>query len=179
MREVALDQHGFVTTAQARDLGISAALLAMMVRRGRVERVSHGVYRVGQVPTTPSDPWMQAVLWTGFPEACLSHDSALDAWEISDINPNEIHVTVAAKRRVERTIPKGYVIHRQDLTPRQMTWWEAIPTVTAATAIRQCLETGVPTYLIRQALERSTKSGLVLAAEHAELTELMEARYAR
>jgi predicted transcriptional regulator of viral defense system len=121
---------------------------------------------------------MLAVLWTGFPEACLSHDSALDVWEISDILPDEIHVTVAAHRRIERKIPRGYVIHYQDLRPDQVTWRESIPTVTAATAIKQCLETGVPTYLIRQAIERSARTGLVPAAQHEELHELMEARYA-
>ena len=178
LREVALDQHGFVTSAQAADLGVSSSLLAMMVRRGRLDHVSRGVYRVGQVQAAASDVLMQAVLWTGFPEACLSHDSALDAWEISDINPNEIHVTVGARRRVERSIPDGYVIHREDLDSSQRTWWEAIPIVTPATAIRQCLESGVQTYLIRQALDRSAKNGLVSAAEQRQLTALMEVRYA-
>jgi predicted transcriptional regulator of viral defense system len=176
---VALEQHGFVTSAQTRDAGVSTPLLASMVRRGRLEHVSRGVYRIGQVPVTQYAPLMQAVLWTGFPEACLSHDSALDVWDISDILPNQIHVTVGAKRRIEREIPDRYVIHHDDLDARDVTWFESIPTVTAATAIRQCLETGVPTYLIRQALERSARTGIVPAAERDELTTLMEARYAR
>jgi len=178
LREVALEQHGYVTTQQAGDLGASSALLAAMVRRGRLEHPVRGVYRVGQLPVTPYDPHMLAVLWTGFPEASLSHDSALDAWEISDINPNEIHVTVGSRRRIERKIPHGYVIHRQDLRDDQVTWWESIPTVTAATAIRQCLDTGVPTYLIRQAIERSARTGIVPAKQREELTQLMVARYA-
>ena len=75
-------------------------------------------------------------------------------------------------------IPRGYVIHYQNLRPDQVTWWESIPAVTAATAIKQCLETGVPTYLIRQAIERSARTGLVPAEQHEELNELMEDRYA-
>jgi len=176
LREVALEQQGFVTSEQAHDTGVSSASLSMMARRGRIERVSHGLYKVGQVPVTQYAPLMQAVLWTGFPEACLSHDSALDAWEISDINPSRIHVTVGAHRRIARTIPNGYVIHRENLSPREVTWWESIPTVTASTAIRQCLETGVATYLIRQALERSARTGVVPAGELKKLTQLMEAR---
>jgi len=179
LREIALDQHGFVTAPQAYDTGVSPQLLSIMVRRGRLERVSRGVYRIGQVPVTQYAPLMQAVLWPGFPEACLSHDSALDVWDISDILPNQIHVTVGAKRRIERQIPDRYVIHHEDLPPGDVTWFESIPTVNAATAIRQCLETGVPTYLIRQALERSARTGIVTAAERHELTKLMEARYAR
>jgi len=177
LREAALEQQGFVTSAQAHDAGASSASLSMMVRRGRIERVSHGVYRVGQVPVTQYAPLMQAVLWTGFPEACLSHDSALDIWEISDINPSQIHVTVGAHRRISRSIPHGYVIHREDLAPGDVTWRESIPTVTASTAIRQCLDTGVPTYLIRQALERSARTGVVPASDREKLTRLMESKY--
>jgi predicted transcriptional regulator of viral defense system len=105
--------------------------------------------------------------------------TALDAWEISDINPGKIHVTVATRRRITRPIPHSYVIHHEDLPPDQVTWWEGIPVVTPATAIRQCLASGVPTYLVRQALERSARTGLIPAPEREELTRLMEARYAR
>ena len=36
LREVALDQYGFVTTAQAEEAGVSAPSLAMLVKRGRL-----------------------------------------------------------------------------------------------------------------------------------------------
>ena len=65
-----------------------------MAARDRIERVAHGVYRVPQVPETPYDLWALAVLWTGAEEACLSHETALAAWDISDINPERIHLTV-------------------------------------------------------------------------------------
>jgi predicted transcriptional regulator of viral defense system len=178
LREIALEQHGYATSAQALQAGVSYASLSMMVRRGRVAKVAHGLYRVPQVPATQYDSLMQAVLWTGFPETCLSHDSALDAWEISDINPDKIHITVAARRRITRNIPHSYVIHYEDLDPDQITWWEGIPTATATAAIRQCLTSGVPTYLVRQALERSARTGAVPAAQRDELTHLMEGRYA-
>ena len=142
----------------------------------RANSPARGVYRVGQMPVTEHDGHMLAVLWTGFPEACLSHDTALDVWDISDILPDEIHITVAAHRRIERAIPSGYVIHHEDLLPGQVTWWESIPTVTASVAIRQCLDTGVPTYLIRQALERSARTGLVPADQREHLSSMLEAR---
>jgi len=59
-----------------------------------------------------------------------------------------------------------------------MTWWgESIPIMTAATAIRQCLGAGLPTYLIRQVFERPTATGIVSAAHSQTLTQLLEARY--
>lgn len=178
LREVALDQHGFVTTAQALESGVSDASLAMMVRRDRLERVAHGVYRVSQVPVTQDEPFMLAVLWTGVPEACLSHETALAVRELSDINPTAIHVTVTRRRRIQRAGGEGYVLHREDLAPDQMTWWHQIPIVTIAVAISQCITSGVPTYLVRQAIEQASATGDLLHAERAALTDRLEARHA-
>ncbi|QKJ19919.1 type IV toxin-antitoxin system AbiEi family antitoxin domain-containing protein [Microbacterium hominis] len=102
LREVALDQHGFVTTAQALEEGVSHAELSTMTARHRIERAAHGVYRVSQIAETEYDQYQLAVLWTGAPEACLSHDTALEIWDITDINPDRIHVNVAAHRRLRR-----------------------------------------------------------------------------
>jgi predicted transcriptional regulator of viral defense system len=177
LREVAMDQHGFVTTEQALGSGVSQASLGMMTRRQRLERVGHGLYRVPQVPETQYDEFARAVLWTGFPEACLSHDTALDAWGISDINPNDIHLTISAKRRMTKAVPKFYVVHKEHLTPKQVTWWQGIRTTTPATAVEQCIRSGVPTYLIRQALERSAPTGLIQPADRQRLAEMMESRH--
>lgn len=177
LREVALDQHGFVTTAQVLDAGVSDASLAMMVRRRRLDRVAHGVYRVPQVPVSQYDPFMLAVLWTGAGEACLSHDTALAAWEISDINPTAIHVTVAKRRRIKRVGGEGYVLHHEDLARDQITWWHEIPIVAIPTAIKQCIRSAVPTYLVRQAIERAAATGDLLGADVDRLTEELEHRH--
>lgn len=43
LRELALDQHGFVTTAQALTDGVPQTELSKLVARERLERVAHGV----------------------------------------------------------------------------------------------------------------------------------------
>lgn len=144
-----MDQHGFVTTVQAVEEGVSHAELSTMVARDRLERVAHGVYRVPQVGETEFDQYQLAVLWAGAPEACLSHDTALAAWDISDINPDRIHLTVARRRRVRRAGGELYVLHHDDLDASQVTWWQGIPTTNVPTGIAQCITSGVPTYLIR------------------------------
>ena len=177
LREVALDQHGFVTYQQALDQDITPQSLSMLVKRRRLERVAFGVYRVPQVPASPFDQFMKAVLWTGVPEACLSHDTALDAYDVSDINPTMIHITVAKNRRIARKGGEGYIIHHQNLEPKQKTWWEEIPIVTLAVAIEQCAGNKVPTYLLRQAIERGAKLGKLLPEDVKRLQKLLEERY--
>lgn len=176
LREVALDQHGFVTTAQALEEGVSHAELSAMVTRERLDRVAHGVYRVPQVSATEANPYQLAVLWTGVPEACLSHDTALAVWEISDINPDRVHLTIGRNRRIRRAGGERYVLHHEELEPRQISWWQGVRTVNVPTAIAQAIASGVPTYLIRQALDRAGRTSRLPAAERERLTSELERR---
>lgn len=176
LREIALDQHGFVTTAQAVTDGIPRTELPKLAARDRIERVAHGVYRIPQVPATPYDNWALAVLWTGAAEACLSHETALAAWDVSDVNPDRIHLTVNRSRRLRRAGGEHYVIHHRDLDPSQRTWWEDIPITTLPTTIADCIETGTPTYLIRQAIDRAGRTSLLPAAHRDRLNQLLEER---
>jgi predicted transcriptional regulator of viral defense system len=177
--DIATAQHGFVTAQQATEAGIDKHALQMLVHRGTLERAAHGVYRFPQYPVGEHDNLMLAVLWTRVPEAALSHETALDAYGVSDVNPNRIHLTVGKQRRFRRAGAEGYVVHYEDLGPKQIGWWQEIPTVTPATAIAQCLAYGTPTYLLRQAIERGHAQGYLKAAERDELAEALEARHER
>ncbi|MDR1118806.1 MAG: type IV toxin-antitoxin system AbiEi family antitoxin domain-containing protein [Bifidobacteriaceae bacterium] len=172
-------QHGFVTAEQARGLGVSEMAVQMLVRRGTLDRAAHGVYRLPKYPVSQYDPFMLAVLWARAGEACLSHETALDAYEISDVNPHTIHVTVSKRRRPRRAGGEDYTIHREDLLPSQIAWWQEIPTVTPATAIAQCVAGGTPTYLLRQALERGLAQGRITTGERDSLARKLEERHAR
>ena len=176
LREISLDQCGFVTTKQATNAGLVHADLSVMVSRGRLNRVAHGVYRVPQVAETSQDQYQLAVLWTGCEQACLSHETALAIRDISDVNPQRIHLTVPRKRRIRRNGGELYVVHKEDLDPRDIVWWEGIPTVSVPTAIRQCIESGVATYLIKQALRQARGTSLLQPKEHAHLTTMVKAR---
>ena len=176
LREIAMDQHSFVTTAQAAGEGVGSAQLAMMVKRGRLERVAHGVCRVPQVPANQFDNWAKAVLWTGAPEACLSHETALAAWGITDINPDRIHILVGKDRRLRRAGGERYVVHHHDLTAEQRTWFEQIPVTNVATTVEQCIDWGTATYLIRQALERTAGTSRLSPRGRERLTQKLEDR---
>jgi len=172
----ALDRHGFVRRADVAALGISETTVDHLVARGALRRAAQGIYRFPQFPASEYDPHTLAVLWTGAEEACLSHDSALAAYAVCDINPDRIHVAVAARRRIRRAGGDGYVVHYEDLRPEQVGWWQQIPTVTLPTAIAQCIGSGVPTYLLVQALERAAKTGALVAGDRAHLAAQLSRR---
>ncbi|MDO5672906.1 MAG: type IV toxin-antitoxin system AbiEi family antitoxin domain-containing protein [Actinomycetaceae bacterium] len=173
LRELAVEQYGYVTTQQAINIGANHPALSMLVKRGRLERKAHGVYRVPQIPHTPFDRYMMAILWTGAPEAVLSHGTALDLYNVSDVNPSSINVTVSKNRRIRRLGGDGYTLHYHDLHADQKDWIEGIPVTTFPTTVEQCIDT-VPTYLIRQAIENGSKLGLLIGEEAETLTALLQ-----
>lgn len=174
---IAETQHGFVTAQQAVEAGVSKQALQMLVHRGTLERAAHGVYRFPRYPVSEYDQFALAVLWTRAPEAALSHETALDCYGISDVNPHRIHLTVGRHRRFRRADAEDYVIHYEDLGARQVGWWQEIPMVTPAKAIEQCIADGTPTYLLRQAIERGYVQGHLKTTERDVLTASLEARH--
>lgn len=169
LREIALDQHGFVTTAQAVNEWIPRTAMPTLASRNRIERVGHGIYRITQIPATPYENWALAVLWAGVPEACLSHETALAAWDVSDINPDRIHITVNRNRRIRRSGGERYVIHRQNSDPKERTWWQGIPITALRSTVADCIEWGTPSYLLRQAVVNGAASNLLTKKTLAHL----------
>lgn len=177
LREIALDQHGFVTTSQAGEAGVTRAALAMLVRRDRIERVERSVYRVPQVPSTQYDRLALALLWTGCDEATLSHQTALDTWDVCDIYADEIHVTVPRSVRIRRSGGEGIVVHHEDLGEREITWWELMPIVKPAMAMRQCVASGVQSHLIEQAARQALVRGMVTEGEATTVLDELRGRF--
>lgn len=174
--EFAATQHGYVTIQQAAKLGINKDALIMLAQRGTIDRAAFGVYRLPNFPYTAGDRLMLAVLWTRAPEAALSHETALDMYGISDINPNKYHITVAKGRRLRRAGSEPYVIHYENLEPKQIGWWEEVPIVKPEMAIAQCIDYGTPTHIIRQALERGYQQGRITLDQRQELATKLEQR---
>ncbi|MFT4085025.1 MAG: type IV toxin-antitoxin system AbiEi family antitoxin domain-containing protein [Nocardioides sp.] len=170
--EVAVDQHGFVATADARDLGIASHTLKLLGQRGVLERRGHGVYRFARFPESAADEYQQAVLWTGQPRATLSHETALDRLDLCDVNPDHIDVTVPAGARVRRQGGEGIRLHEEDIAPADVMWWEGIRCVNERTAIRQVISgQRTQAHLIRQAIETARARGRITVDEARRFTE--------
>jgi predicted transcriptional regulator of viral defense system len=166
--EVAAAQNGFVTTDDARELGATPQVLVDMHRHGLLDRVAHGVYRFPAFPPGPLDELMQATLW---PRrlGVISHDSALDLWDLCDVNPAKIHVTVPKAARIRRKAPSLYEVHVRDLDASDVARFEGIPVVTPMRAVLDGLERHLDKRLIGQALDAARRRGLITKRELAAL----------
>src|SRR4051812_43295912 len=85
-------QHGVVTRAQIRAMGLGDGAITQRIAAGRLHVVHHGVYAVGHAVLTRSGRWLAAVLACG-PGAALSHSSAAALWGLQRGEPTITDVT--------------------------------------------------------------------------------------
>lgn len=110
--EVASEQMGYFTAAQAADHGYAPYLLTYHTKRGTFRRVHRGVYRLRDFPPSSREEVMAAWLAVGKDVAVVSHESALEILDLSDVMPNAIHLTVPrAHRSLARGQLRGVAIH--------------------------------------------------------------------
>jgi predicted transcriptional regulator of viral defense system len=103
---------GHFTTGQAAAFGLGRAHLSYHAKQGNLRRVHHGVYRFRDYPPTPREEVAAAWLAVGKDSAVVSHESALDLWDLSDAIPDAVHLTVPRARRWQpRRAPAGVVVH--------------------------------------------------------------------
>jgi predicted transcriptional regulator of viral defense system len=168
--EVAEDNYGFLTVEDARQVGIRPQRLAEMARRGSLRREGLGLYRLEPFPPHELDEYRKATLWPYSIEGVLSHETALDLYELSDVNPAKIHITLPKHYRLRRRqTPPAYRFHHEDIVASEITRHEGLPIVTPAKAIRQCHAAHLRRDLLRQALEDARQRGLVSRDAYQEL----------
>ena len=165
--EIAADNYGFITTADAERADIDPHRLLELALRGQLERRGTALYRVPLIPVTPLDAYREATLWPRGVEAVISHGAALDLYGLGDVNPAKIDITVPRRHRPRRELPRQYRLHREDLDPDEVTVYEGIPAVTAAKAIRQSRQLGPE--LLRGAIEEGLRRGLLSRADVDDL----------
>ena len=101
-------QHGVLTREQAISAGLSRHLIAARLDSGRWQRLHRGVFVTFSGPVPREARLWGAVLRVG-EHAVLSHHTAAEAWRLSDVPSNLIHVTVPRKA-ASAAIP-GLVLH--------------------------------------------------------------------
>jgi len=101
--QVAESQAGYFTTEQALATGMERSTLRHHARPGgRYQRIRRGLYRLRHFPPTPHEHVVAAWLALSNVPAVVSHESALELYDLSDVIPNAIHVTVAREKRGQR-----------------------------------------------------------------------------
>jgi predicted transcriptional regulator of viral defense system len=160
----ALLQNGFFHRSDAHAFGISDALLSYHTRTGRFDRTLPAVYRLSIAPLEVNDNFVQAWVWTGY-RGALSHETALEIHELSDVAPSRLYVTLPPGLE-PKTIPPNYQVYVAPLPRDEVQCHSTIQITTPARSIVDAARQGTDPHQIIaavwQALERRLATPQIL-----------------
>lgn len=176
---LAEDHDGLLLSKDARALGIRDSVLVRLAQRGRLERVSRGVYRIAHYPADRLAQYREAVLWAqashhGPERIALSHGTALLIYGISDLNPSRVHLTVPISARLRRERPLWIMLHRADLAEQDVGQHEGIPVTSVERSILDVLLTTKRAEIARQAVSGALREGLLDSTQVAGLRKIIK-----
>jgi predicted transcriptional regulator of viral defense system len=170
---IAEEHDGLLTSKEARALGIQDSVLVRLAQRGRLERMSRGVYRMAHYPADRLAQYREAILWVqasqGPERIALSHETALLLYGISDVNPAHVNLTVPMSARLRREHPEWIVIHRANLSAQEISQHEGMPITSVERSVMDVLSTTHRTDIVRQAITDALREGLLTAAQASGL----------
>ncbi|MGI6033121.1 MAG: type IV toxin-antitoxin system AbiEi family antitoxin domain-containing protein [Coriobacteriales bacterium] len=161
--EIAADNYGLVTYAEAKKAGITGGELNRWVSQGRLERRGHGVYRLTRRTPEPYDRYAEAVCLVG-QDAVVWGDSVLAMLGLAYENPPVVYVAPA--RRVRRKLPSWVKVVKEPVKKRSA--YEGVPCQVLPEAILACKGHVLPERLLA-AVRDAVARGFITKSEAAEL----------
>jgi predicted transcriptional regulator of viral defense system len=171
--ERAVDQHGLVTTDDARELGLDPAQLRLLAARGKLEHAGRGVYRVVALPVDDLLPYAEAVAWAHGP-AAISHESALAMRGLGDFNPTRVDLTIDPRYFPRRPVPRALRLWRDPLPAGDVDVVDGIPVAKVYTALRQVMAAGSDPYQVRRAISDAYRLGHISTKEAGRLRHALD-----
>jgi predicted transcriptional regulator of viral defense system len=163
--EVAEPQYGFFTTKQAIEAGYDESKHGYHVRAGNWIREYRGIYRLRNFPSPERPDLVLWFLWSrdrnDVPQGVYSQDTALALYDLSDINPSKLHMTVPKAFRRNAAIPKILVLHKASLEPTDSQDIFGVRATTPLRAIADLIAAGktdIPPNRTRQPVTRHART---------------------
>jgi predicted transcriptional regulator of viral defense system len=117
-------QHGVFTTKQAVDAGYERKAHTHHVNAGNWIREYRGVYRLAHYHIDEEAEYVIWSLWSRnrgeIPQGVYSHETALSLYELSDVNPAKVHMTIPSSFRRNSEIPAHIVLHKAKLADSEI-----------------------------------------------------------
>ena len=164
--EVADLQQGYFTAKQAKAAGFAENTHPYHVKAGNWMREHRGIYHLALYPWTDRPDLALWALWSRNRneeiEGVYSHHTVLSFYDLSDLNPAKLHMTVPTHFRRNSEIPGILVLHYADLPDSDVETAQGFKLTRPLRAILDLIEAGtVERNFIRQALRQAVVRGLI------------------
>jgi predicted transcriptional regulator of viral defense system len=164
--EIAEQQQGFFTAKQAKAAGFAENTHPYHVKVGNWFREHRGIYRLALFPTADRPELVLWALWSRNRneeiEGVYSHHTVLSFYDLSDLNPAKLHMTVPTNFRRNSEIPGILVLHYADLPESDVQTVQGFKLTRPLRAVIDLIEAGtVERNFIRQAITQAVDRGLI------------------
>lgn len=171
--EIAEGQQGFFTTKQAKAAGFADNTHPYHVQAGNWIREHRGIYRLASFPRGERPDLVLWSLWARnrgeANQGVYSHQTALSLYDLSDVMPAKLHMTVPKSFRRNSEIPRVLVLHFADLPQSDIGSVHGVRVTKPMRTILDLLEGGeIPPATLRQVLREALRRGLIRRSEIAE-----------
>ena len=163
--QVAQEQLGLFTARQAVQSGFDKRNHPYHVKTGNWKKEYRGIYRLKNFPSSPLSQYVLWSLWScnrkGEAQAVISHETALSVYDLSDIAPAKISITVPLNFRKDTTIPAILVLHKAELSSYECRSMEGFRVTTPTRTLRDVIFADhIPKEIICQVIEEGFSRGL-------------------
>lgn len=160
---MAESQAGYFTAQQALAAGMDRSTLRHHARPGgRYERVRRGLYRLRHFPSSAHEHVMAAWLPMRSAGGVVSHESALELYDLSDVIPTTVHISLPRANRGQRPRP-GVRIHTVERLPgpSETRIVAGVAVTSPVRSIVDALDAGTQPEQIERAIRQALERGLV------------------
>jgi predicted transcriptional regulator of viral defense system len=164
--QIADSQQGYFTSQQAEESGFPRSNFHRYLQSGEWIKELRGIYRLAHYPVTDRPELVLWSLWSrnrqGEVQGAWSYETALDIYELSDVMPAKMHMTVPKYYRKGTKIPQGLVLYFEDLPKSDVQTQQGYFVTTPLRTILDIVEKShLSSDLIIQAIREGLKKGLL------------------
>ncbi|MFC1498531.1 type IV toxin-antitoxin system AbiEi family antitoxin domain-containing protein [Verrucomicrobiota bacterium] len=170
---IAESQQGYFTTKQAKAFGYPNNTHSYHVQTGHWVREHRGIYRLRNFPVSDQSDFVLWSLWSKnrkeIPQGVFSHQTALSVYELSDIMPTKVHMTVPKSFRRNSAVPSVLILHYGELASADVEQMQGFRVTRPLRTLFDLVKTGeVPREILYAALAEALQRGLITRREIEE-----------
>jgi len=173
--DIAGNQFGYFTTAQAVAAGINDANVRQMAARGALKKVFRGVYRIDDFPHSEHDQYMEACLWANG-KGFIIDKSALVLWNLCDVNPRKIYLGIPRNHRITKNVPHLFEVKKVAHGFNEIDEVKGIPVLAPYLTIKRCINNNMRSDLLTQAINNAYKFDYLDKKQEARLIVQLDER---
>ncbi len=181
LNQIASVQGGLFTAKQAESCGYSRSNHHYHIKAGNWVKEGWGIYRLAHIPVDEMTSYWRLLLWScngkSEPLAVFSHKTALSFYELSDVNPSKITITVPKTFQKRSRPSKALRVCKNDLSKKDVKQFKGLPVTTPLrTLLDMYEEKSLADNLMEQTVKEALEKGFIRKSDLKKNPEL--AKYA-